>query len=176
MSKQIKQLEMDALKKTFHDVRDMVLLSVSGVNAQADNQIRRGLRKKNIRLQVVKNSLVRRVFGEMGMPMDGCWEGPTLIAWGAGGLAELSRELDGLIKKNDKIKVKTAVSEGQLLPFDKAKTMPTREEAIATILGMILGPAAQIAGQIIGPAAQIAGQIKTLSEKKPEEAAAPPAG
>src|SRR5690349_243559 len=117
MSKRIKQLEMDSLKKTFQGVQDMVLLSSTGVNCQADNQMRLGLRKKNIRLQVVKNSLARRVFEEIGIKLGNCWEGPTSVAWGSGSIAELSRELDGLIKKNDQIKVKTAVVEGQEIPF-----------------------------------------------------------
>ncbi len=171
MSKQIKQMEMEVLRQTFQDVRDMVFLSVSKVDAQTENQMRLGLRKKNIRLQVVKNSLTRRVFSELGMTLNNIWEGPTTVAWGAGSLAELSRELDAIIKKNKNIQPKGAVAEGQEITFDRAKSMPTRQEAIGTILAMILGPAAQIAGQIIGPAAQIAGQIQTISEKKPEEGA-----
>src|ERR1700674_4713556 len=106
MSKQIKQMEMDALKQTFQGIQDLVLLTVSGMNSQVDNQMRLTLRKKNIRLQVVKNSLARRVFEEMGLQVAKYWEGPTTVAWGAGSLAELSRELDTLFKKNDKVKVK----------------------------------------------------------------------
>ncbi|HMC64937.1 MAG TPA: 50S ribosomal protein L10 [Gemmataceae bacterium] len=175
MSKQIKQMEMDALKQTFQDVRDLVMLSASGVSCQADNQLRLDLRKKNIRLQVVKNSLARRVFDEIGIKVGNVWEGPTLLAWGAASIADLSRTLDALIKKNDKIKVKAAVIEGQAIPFQQALTMPTKPEALGQIVAMMIGPASQIASQIIGPASQIASQIKTLSEKSPpgEPAAAP---
>src|ERR1700739_2539296 len=101
MSKQIKQMEMGALEQTFKDVRDMVMLSVSGLDSQTDNQLRLGLRKKNIRMQVVKNSLAHRVFEQMGIRAEKCWGGPTTVAWGATSLAELSRELDTLLKKNE---------------------------------------------------------------------------
>jgi large subunit ribosomal protein L10 len=183
MSKPVKQMQIDALKRTFGDVRDLVVLSVQGLDATTDNALRLGLRKKKIRMQVVKNSLCQRAFDEIGMKISGYWNGPTTLAWGGSGIAELSRtiarEVQDLIKKNPKLKellqIKGAVSEGQQISFERAREMPTREEAIATILGMILGPASQIAGQIIGPAAQIAGQIQTISEKKPEEAAAPAA-
>jgi large subunit ribosomal protein L10 len=168
MSKQIKQMEMDALKATFQDVRDMVLLSISGVDAQGNHSLRTGLRKKNIRLQLVKNSLAHRVFGDLGVHVTSAWEQSTFVAWGAGSLAELSRELDGLIKKNDKIKVKTAVSDGQELPFDRAKTLPTKNEAIARVVGLILSPATRVVSQIMAPASRIAAQIKTLSEKPAE--------
>jgi ribosomal protein L10 len=175
MSKQVKQMQMDAMKSTFQGVRDLVFLNVSGLNAIEDNTIRLGLRKKNIHLQVVKNSLARRVFGELGLQTPKDWQGPTTLAWGASSIAELSRELETLAKKNPKIKPTSALAEGQPVSFKAALSMPTRAEAIGTIIGMVIGVARQIAGQIAGPAAQIAGQIQTISEKKPEEAVTPAA-
>jgi ribosomal protein L10 len=168
MSKQIKQLEMDALKKTFQGVRDMVLLSVSGLSAQADNQLRMNLRKKQIHLHRVKNSLAQRVFDDLGMQVKGAWDSTTVVAWGAGSLAELSRELDGLLKKNDKLKVKTAVSEGLELSFKQALTMPTKAEAIGRVVSLAQAPASRLVGQILAPAGRLAGQIKTLKERAPE--------
>lgn len=173
MSKKIKQLEMDALKKTFAEVKDMVVLSATGVDCTTDNQLRLALRKKKIRVQMVKNSLAKRVFGDLGIKIDGVWEGPTLLAWGTDSVAELSKSIDEIAKKNKKITVKRAVAEGEAIAFADALKRPTRQQAIGTILAMILGPAAQIAGCIAGPAGQIAGQIKTLADKKPEEGAAP---
>jgi large subunit ribosomal protein L10 len=185
MSKQIKQLEMDAIKGAFEKVRDLVVLSVSGLNCQADNSLRLSLRKKNIRLQVVKNSLTRRVFDELGIKIganSSYWAGSTVMAYGAGSLAELSRALDGelkdLVKKNaklkDAVKIKGAISEGQEISFDRALKMPTRSEAIARVISLALAPASRLVGQIKSPASRVASQIKTLSEKKPE-AEAPPA-
>jgi len=173
MSKVIKQMEMQSLQTVFKDVRDMVLLSVTSLNSIADNQVRLALRKKGIRLQVVKNSLTRRVFADMGMKIDKGWEGPTTVAWGGPSVKDLTKEIDPLLKKYEKnFKVKSAVADGQEITYEQARTMPTKADLIGTILAMILGPGSQIAGQIIGPAAQIAGQLKTLSEKKPEEPAA----
>ncbi|HYV35226.1 MAG TPA: 50S ribosomal protein L10 [Gemmataceae bacterium] len=176
MSKKIKQMQMDDLAKTFHGVKDLVLLSVSGVDSQTENKVRLDLRKKNIRLHGVKNSLARRVFGQMGIKIEGVWEGPTTLAWGANSIAELSRSVEQAFLKNDKlkdkVKVKTAVAEGELVPFAKALTMPTRQEAIGNVLAAILGPAASLASQLTGPASQLASQLKTISEKPAEVAAA----
>ncbi len=166
MSKQIKQIEMAALKKTFQDIRDLVVLSADKLNCQADNQLRATLRKKNIRLMMVKNSLARRVFDDVGIKLTDCWEGSTLFAWGANSLAELSKELDALVKKYDKfLKVKGAVSEGQGIAFKTALAMPTKAEAIGHIVGLAMSPASRLVSQILGPASQLASQIKTLSEK-----------
>jgi large subunit ribosomal protein L10 len=186
MSKRIKQMEMDALKLTFQDVRDLVLLNITGVSCQADNQMRQGLRRKNIRLQVVKNSLTKRVFDELGVQVTKAWEGPTTVAWGAGSLAELSKELDALARKNNKIQVKGAVSEGREIDFATALKMPTRAEAVGRVITLVTSPARRLVSQIAAPAARIAGQLKTLSERAPaaespaapaaEGAAAAPAG
>ena len=145
MSKQIQQMEMDALKKTFHGIQDLVFLSSSGVSCQTDNQMRLAMRKKKIHFQVVKNSLARRVFSDLGLKLDKCWEGPTTVAWGAGSVAELSRELDGLIKKSDKkVKVKAVLAEGQEISFDRALKMPTRTEAIGQVIALAVSPARRL--------------------------------
>lgn len=174
MAKIVKQMQMDALRQTFREVRDLVLLSVSGIDSQTDNHIRLALRKKNIRLQVVKNSLAKRVFDELGMKSTK-WEGPTLVAWGAGSLSELSRELEAVVKKNDKIKdkwkAKSALSEGQEIEFARALKMPTRAEAIARVVGLALAPASRLVSQIAAPAGRVASQIKELRSRP--EAAAP---
>jgi large subunit ribosomal protein L10 len=172
MSKKIKQMEMNALGQTFQGVRDLVVMSVQGLTSQKDNQMRLSLRKKNIRLQVVKNTLARRVFNELGMNVTNFWEGPTTLAWGSTSLAELSRELDTAFKKNEQVKFKGAVADGQEVTFEQALKMPTRTEALGRVVNLALAPARRLASQILGPAAAVAGQIKSLSEKPPETPAA----
>ena len=186
MSKVIKQMESDALRETFQNVRDAVVLSIQRLNCQLDGALRATLRKKNIRMKVVKNSLARRVFDDIGLkiPKDsGYWIGSTFMAWGAGSLAELSRTLDeqlkDLVKKNaklkDKLKIKGAISEGAPIAFDLALKMPTRAEAIGRVVNLALAPASRLLSQIKAPGANLAAQVKTVSEKKPEEAPAPAA-
>jgi large subunit ribosomal protein L10 len=173
MSKIIKQMEIDAMQKTFDGVRDLVMMKIVGLNAIADNQVRLGLRKKGIHLQIVKNSLARRVFSQMGININAGWEGSTTVAWGGTSIAGLSKEIETLAKKYDKlIKVKSAVADGQEVAFDLALKMPTREEAIGRVLSLALAPASRLVGQILGPAASVASQIKTISEKKEEAAPA----
>ena len=173
MSKAIKQMQLDVLKHTFNDVRDLVLVNLTGLDAISENKVRLNLRKKGIRLQMVKNSLARKVFGELGFKIGDQWGGPTTVAWGANSLKELAKELEKLTKDHPKfVKVKTAVADRMEVGFDKALTMPTRLEAVGEVVGMILGPGAMLASQLSGPGGQIASQIKTISEKKEEPAPA----
>jgi large subunit ribosomal protein L10 len=173
MSKQIKQMEMDTLKKTFSGVRDLVILNISGVESQVDNVMRLGLRKKKIYMHVVKNSLARRVFDDLGLKIATRWEGPTTIAWGADSIAELSKEIDALLKKNKKIQIKTALADGAEVSFQQALTMPTRPEAISRVIMLALSPARRVVGQLLGPGGKIVGQIKSLKDKPADTDAAP---
>lgn len=190
MSKFIKQMEMDALRRDFDGVRDAVVLSMKGLDCQLEGSLRATLRKKKIRLKMVKNSLTRRVFDDLGIHIAAespLWAGPTTVAWGANSIAELSRTIDDELKKSknapaykDKVNIKGALADGQLIGFDLALKMPTREEAIAQIVGMILGPGSAIAGCLTGPISQVASQIQTIAEKTEsaagEAAPAPVAG
>lgn len=176
MSKVIKQMQMDVLRRTFQDVRDMVLLNVVGLDAISENQMRLGLRKKGIRLQMVKNSLARRVFADLGLEFKTEWTGSTTVAWGGSSIANLSQELEELIKKHSKfIKPKTAVADGQEVAFAVALKMPTREQAIGEVIALALAPGARLLGALLGPGGQLAGQVKALEEKKEEGDAAPAA-
>jgi large subunit ribosomal protein L10 len=184
MSKVVKQMELDALSNAFGKVRDFVFLTSGKVDAALDYNFRKTLREKKIRVQMVKNTLAKKVLKDNGIEVKDVWAGTTLVAWGADSIKTLSTTIDNLLteigkkdaKNKDKIKVKGAngaVADGIQVPFETAKTMPTRLEAIGSILGMILGPASQIAACLTGPAGQVASQIVTISERKEE--AAPPA-
>jgi large subunit ribosomal protein L10 len=173
MSKVIKQMQMDAMKDSFKGVRDMVLLNVVGLDAVSENQIRLNLRKKGIRLHTVKNSLAQKVFTGMGLSVTAGWEGSTTVAWGGNSIADLSKELEPIVKKHEKkMKVKSAVADGQTVTFDVALKMPTREEALGRIAMLAMAPARRIAAQIIGPASQVCGQIKGIQDAKKDEAPA----
>jgi large subunit ribosomal protein L10 len=182
MSKVIKQMEMNDLRRTFDGVRDLVVLTTSKLSAQGEYTFRAALRKKGVRLKVVKNSLARRVFKEMNLsiPDDSpYWQKQTMLAWGANSIAELSKEVDaelknpkaaGLYKGKDgeRITIKGAVADGAPITFDVAKAMPTREDLLAQIAGMIIGPGSAIAGCLDGPGAMLASQLKSIAEKAGE--------
>lgn len=180
MSKVIKEMEMNALRQAFSGVKNMVLMSQSKLGAIAENQMRLGLRKKNVRLQQVKNSLARKVFTEMGLNLKDVWSGNTVVAWGGGeSIKDLSREIESAIrdqtkkdpKFGEKVTVKAAVAEGEQVSFAVALKMPTRLEAIGEIVGMIIGPGSAIAGCLQGPGGMIASQIESKSKEETPAAA-----
>jgi large subunit ribosomal protein L10 len=173
MSKVIKQMQMDALKQTFGEVRDLVLLSISGVPALAENGMRLKLRKQNIRLHTVKNSLAARVFTDLGFPgLESHFVGTTTVAWGSSSIADLCKQIDNWSKTEKKVLPRIAVADGAVVPFEAAKKFPTREEALGRIATMVLSPASRIATLLKAPGATLVGQIKSIGDKEGEEAPA----
>jgi large subunit ribosomal protein L10 len=184
MSKLVRNMEYAALEKDFSGVRDLLLITPTKVDSTLDYNFRKQLRDKSIRVKMVKNTLVQRVFEANGVKLaDKLWTGTTLVAWGSDSIKGLSKAVDGLIKEiekkdpkaKDKLVVKAAVVDGQTVPFKTAMEMPTRLEAIGEIIGMILGPASSIAGCLVAPGGQVASQIASIADKKEETAEAPAA-
>jgi ribosomal protein L10 len=181
MSKKVKALEIESLRKSFAGVKDYVVVEPLKVDAAADLEFRRKLRAKKIRAQVVKNTYGKKIFDEMGIAVD-VWAGPTLLCWGGANIKELSNTVDEQVKASrkdpkspEKYKVKTAISDGQPVPMDVAKTMPTREEAIGNIVAALTGPASEIVAALTGPATQLAGILKAIEEKGSKESDTTPA-
>lgn len=182
MSKKIKDLELNDLRKTFQGVKDYVLLEPLKVDSATDFEMRKKLRDKKIRVKLVKNTLVKKVFTENGVQVDP-GSGPTLLVWGGQNIKELSTSVDALIKElkkdpkaPDKFKIKTAVADGETVTIEEAKVRPTREEAIGSIVAALVGAGSAIAGCLTGPASQLASILSTIEEKgKGGEAAPAPA-
>ena len=182
MSKKIKELELNDLRKTFKGVRDFVLLQPLKLDSAADYTLRKGLREKKIRVKMVKNSFVKKVFDENGVKVDP-GAGPTLLCWGADSPKALGTAVEAMLrqlrpdpKQPEKIKPKTGVADGEAMPLAELAKIPTRAEAIGAIVSAILGPGAAIAAALTAPGAQLAGILKAIEEKKGEGApAAPPA-
>ncbi|HEX4612887.1 MAG TPA: 50S ribosomal protein L10 [Urbifossiella sp.] len=183
MSKKIKELELNALRKTFSGVKNYVILEPIKVDSATEYEFRKRLREKKAKAQLVKNSFVKKVFTESGIAVADL-SGPTLLVWGTNSIKELSTTVEGLIKDlkkdpkaPDKFKVKTAIADGDVITMEEAKTRPTREEAIGGIVGSLLAAGSALAGCLTGPAAQLAGILKAIEEKadKPADAPAPPA-
>lgn len=177
MSKKIKALEIEALRKSFGGVKDFVIVQPLKVDAATEYEFRKKLREKKVRVQLVKNTYTKKVFTEMGIALDDAhWSGPTLLCWGGANIKALSNAVDEQVKASkkdpkapDKYKFKTAVADGAPVTMDLAKTMPTREEAIGEIIAAILAPGAQLASLLTAPANELASILKTIEEKAPKE-------
>ncbi len=172
MSKKIKAMELTALRGAIGEARDYVILEPVKFDAAADYQFRKTLREKKIRAMMVKNSYAKKVFGELGLNAGEVWQSTTLLCWGGANIKELSTTIETAIKATkkdpkapEKLKVKTAVSDGQPVTLEAATKIPTREEAIANVLGCAIAPGANLVAAILGSGATLAAIVKAVEEK-----------
>ena len=182
MSKYVKEMMMDQLRSDLDGNRSLLIHDLKDHDAVAEHGLRRDLRKKSIRLRVLKNSLARRVFSDMGMDgLSQYLKGPSAIAWGGEGITELAKELAAQVKALKKPEIKGGAVEGVVVgpdQVDDITKLPSREVLIAQVVSLLLGPARQTLALLSSPQSTVVGQLEALAERGQAEGvgdAAPPA-
>jgi len=177
MSKAVKNMLVDDLKSRLQDVGDVIVVSLGQLDAQQTTQLRQTLRKKEISLQLVKNSLARRAMA--GTPLEPAMEdaaGMLALAWGGEDVVDLAKELDRLA--NDKafegFECRGGALDGGRLGPDEVKEVakwPTRSEQLSLLSGQISSLGGLLSGQSTGAGGMLAGQIASRVESLETEEA-----
>ena len=184
MSKYVKELMMDQLKTELNGDRSVLILDLKGLDAITEYQFRRDLRKKSIKMRVLRNTLARRVFDDMGIGgLSRFLEGPSVAVWGGAGVAELAKEVSDQVKKLKKPEIKGGSVDGTVIgpeQLEDITKLPSREALIGRVVSLALAPVSRVVSLANAPASGLLGQLKTLSEGAPAdeekpEADAPPA-
>jgi large subunit ribosomal protein L10 len=181
MSKKVKNLIERDLGKRLEGVDAVAVLNPRGIDAVKNNQIRRKLRENGARMLVVKNTLVRRAVGEGRLKgFDKLLDGPSALVFGDTSISAIARLLLEEKKANDKIELRGVFFDGDVFLGDKGvedvSKLPTREEAIANVVGLALAPARKLAAIFKGQGGRIASILKTIEDRaKEKEGAAPEA-
>ena len=170
MSKLVKNMLVDDLKKRLDQVGDLVVVSLGRLNAQKTTQLRQVLRKKKIQLQLVKNSLARRATLDTPLaPAFEQTEGMLAIAWGGEDVVDLAKELDRLTAVKDFVglECRGGALDGARLNAADVKLVakwPTRSEQLSILSGQISSLGAKLSGQILSVGANLASQISSRAD------------
>jgi large subunit ribosomal protein L10 len=176
MSKYLKNLITDDLKKRLDGVSDLLVVDVAGLEANKNVELRKQLRERNIQLLVVKNSLARRATeGTTLAPAFEGVEGSAAVVWGAEDVVSLAKEISRFAddKAFAPFAAKGGVMDGSKLSADDVKKVskwPSRGEQLSLLVGQILSPGATLSAQLLGPGAKLGSQIKKKSEGDAEAA------
>lgn len=170
MSKPVKNLMIRDYGERLGERGDALLISVRGIDANTTNRLRQELAAKDIKFTVIRNALARQVVRDSGLAaLEPLLKGPSALAYGAESVIDVARELMKWSQQIEKLEMKGAVLDGQLFAgragVEALSKFPTREEALAKLVGSILGPARKIASCAKAPASKLAGAIKTIEDK-----------
>jgi len=170
MSKPVKEAMILDYQRALEGHENALVVSIRGIAANENNRLRQELAQKDIRITVVRNTLAKKAFvdsplGGLGPVLDG----PSALAYGAESVVDVARAIVEFAKEIEALELKGAILDGQLFEGDEGvrrlSKFPTREEALADAVTLILSPGRNLAGQIKGPGSRIAGLIKAIEER-----------
>ena len=185
MSKFVKNLIVDQIKKELSEVQNCVLVNVIGLDAGQSGQLRDRLHEKSINIRVVKKSMaIRATEGtDLAPAFDGVG-GSVAVCWGGNDFVSMVKELVEIDNDQNFEAFSTCggVLDGEALTpaaVTEISKWPTREEVLATLVGQLLGPGATLSAQLIGPGGTLASQVSEIdgsgvaTEEAPAEEQAP---
>jgi len=170
MSKKIKNLIQKELSAKFSGVDAVAVISPAGIDGTKNNKLRRSFREKGVNVTVVKNTLARRATESTKLKgFEKLLDGPSAVIYGKSSISSIARMLVDLKKENEKLELRGIFFDGEAYIGEKGietvSKLPTREEAISSVVGAILGPGRRLAGALKGPGGKLGGILKTIEEK-----------
>ncbi len=171
MTREEKATVIEDLKSQLADSTTIYLTDISGLDAGTTTALRRACFKANIRLAVVKNTLLAKAmeasdkeFGDLPEVLKG--NTSLMISETGNAPAKLIKNFR---KKTDRPLLKGAfIEEAIYIGDDKLETLvniKSKEEVIADIIGLLQSPAKNVISGLKSGGGKLAGILKTLSEK-----------
>jgi large subunit ribosomal protein L10 len=171
MTREEKATVIEDLTTQLGDNSTIYLADISGLNAISTSDLRRACFKANVKLAVVKNTLLAKAmeasdkdFGEL----PGVLKGNTSLMFAEVGNAP-AKLIKNFRKKADKPLLKGAFVEEAIYigdeNLDTLVSIKSKEEMIGEIIGLLQSPAKNVISGLKSGGGKLAGIMKTLSER-----------
>ncbi|MAY74414.1 MAG: 50S ribosomal protein L10 [Phycisphaerae bacterium] len=170
MSKAVKEMMMrDYLAKMGEDP-NAVVITLKGVDGIKNNEMRLRFAEKDIHFTMIRNSLFLKTYeGKDVAALEPVLTGSNVLAYGAESVVEVAREIVDIVKELPDIELKGAVLDGILFEGEAGvkalSKYPTRDEAIAQDVTLILSPGRKLLGAVKGPGGRLLGIVKAIEDK-----------
>ena len=141
-----------------------------GITVGQMTELRAKARSQGVYMRVVKNTLARKAIAGTSFEVIGPkLKGPLVLAFSKDDPGAAARVVKDFAKANDKF-VPTLVSlGGQLLSaqdLDKVASLPTKEQAIAQLMGLLKAPIQKLVGTLAAPQAKLVRTIAAVRDQK----------
>jgi large subunit ribosomal protein L10 len=159
---------VDELGQIFESSGVVVVAHYAGITVAEMQDLRAKMRDVGGSVRVAKNKLARIALeGKPAARMGDLLTGMTVMAFSEDPVAA-AKVCEAYAKGNDKFQILGGAMGDTVLDPAGVKavaSLPSREELIAQIVGMIGSPASALAGAIGAPASNIASILSTIEEK-----------
>ena len=172
MTREEKSQVIEELTAQLADNTNIYLTDISGLDAATTSNLRRACFKSNIKLAVVKNTLLEKAmdasdkdFGDLPSTL----KGNTSVMYSETGNAP-AKVIKEFRKKSEKPLLKGAFIEESIYIgddlLDALVDIKSREELIGDIVALLQSPAKNVISALKSSGGTIAGIVKTLSERE----------
>lgn len=167
---EVKQQVVEDIKQRIQNSKSVVLVKFAGLSVAEDTEIRREFRKNNVEYKVLKNTLIKRAFNDLGVnDFDDDLNGPTSIAFGSDETGASKVIIEAVKKYENKVAVKSAYVDGGKVDVNGVKAlaaMPSKEELIAKMLGSLQAPISNFVGVLSAMPRSLVIALNAVAEKK----------
>ena len=150
--------------------QSVVAAEYRGLTVGQMTELRAKARAQGVYMRVVKNTLARKAlagttFEQVGPKL----KGPLVLAFSKDDPGAAARLVKDFAKANEKL-VATLVSlGGQVLPagdVDRVASLPTREQALSMLLGVLKAPIQKFVATLAEPPAKLARTLAAVRDQK----------
>lgn len=173
MKKEDKALVIDKISETLKEYAGFYLVETAGLNAEKTSELRRACFKNDIKLMVVKNSLLHKAFENSDVDYSEIYpalKGATSIMFTNVGNAP-AKLLKDFIQKDDKLPaLKGAYVEETVYlgvdQLDALASIKSKNELIADVVALLQSPAKNVVSALTSGGSKLHGILETLSKKE----------
>lgn len=141
-----------------------------GLTVAEMTMLRQKARDANVTVRVIRNKLARRAFADTDFScMSDVLTGPMLMAFSVEEPGAAAKLIKDFVKEHEALEVKALALSGQLLmasDLDKVAKLPSRDEAIATLMSVMKAPITKFVRTCAEPHAKLVRTIAAVRDKK----------
>ena len=171
MNKQEKNQMIEVLDGMLNENNNFYLADISGLTAEENSALRRLCFKREVSLQVVKNTLLKKAFEKNESDFTELYDvlvGNTSIMQAEAGNAP-AKVIKEFRKKNDKPLLKAAHIEESLYIGDENLSaladLKSKDELIGDIITLLQSPAKNVISSLQSGGNKLSGIVKALEER-----------
>jgi len=170
MKKEVKDTIIVELGKKLQEYPHFYLVDVTGLNAEKTSDLRRKCFKSEIKMVVVKNTLLHKAFEAAEAdftPLYDCLKGSTAVMFTQ--TANVPAKLLKDYTKEGVLALKAAYAEESFFvggdKLEELASLKSKNELIADVVALLQSPAKNVVSALQSGANTIHGVLKTLGER-----------